>query len=155
MPNEYHQQLIAAYEDEHGGIHWFEAFKEFYTHKSQQEKLDVLVKLEAQTAQVLLKLIRHHNLSTQNEQLLEQAAIRDVKRLSRNSWVELMTLFAHEFPTYLAEFAQCLALAPLEDKPALQQVLDHEIALIEFVTRELHNRTDSLDPVNAHLIKYA
>ena len=155
MQNDYHQQLIASYEDEIGGIAYFQALTEFFTQTDQIEQLNTLVKLETQTSNALFTLIQKYNLTTKSKEHINQKAIIEAKQSQGKNWQELMTLFAHDFPPYVEQFQETLDLAPTEDKPILQQTVDHEIVLIEFANKELQGDSTALATIEAHLKKHA
>ena len=156
MANNYHQALIIAYEDEVGGAAYFRELTNIFTDVEKVEKLQVLVQLEKQTTDALYTLIKRHNLTTQPKEHVSNKAIFEAKQTAKGkTWDDLLKGFAHEFPPYIDEFKECLSLAPYEDRAILQQTIEHEVALVEFVEQELKNSSNSLDCINNHIEKYS
>ena len=55
-----------------------------------------------------------------------------------------MTYMVNRYPGYLEDFTALERMAPEEDRYALNNLTDHEVAAIEFAKRELAGDPDSL-----------
>ena len=51
---------------------------------------------------------------------------------------------AEDYDAYMPEFQQTIALAPPQDHPALQRLMDHELALIAYGRAERGGQADPM-----------
>lgn len=150
----YEQLLIKAYEEEIGGAAYFDELTTIFTQADEVRKLSVLVELENQTGAALHTLIQKHQLPTLSIEEINQQARKEAHATQGKTWQQLMQLFAKDYPPYIQEFQNTFDLAPIEDKPILQQTIEHEVVLIEFAQKELSSQTHTTDVINQHIAKY-
>lgn len=150
----YEQLLIKAYEEEVGGAAYFDELTTIFTQADEVRKLKVLVELENQTGAALYTLIQKHQLPTLSIEEINQQARKEAHLAEGKTWQQLVQIFAKDYPPYIQEFQNTFDLAPIEDKPILQQTIEHEVVLIEFANLEANAEKDSLSSVNRHLQKY-
>ena len=62
-----------------------------------------------------------------------------------------MTYIVKRYPDYLEDFTALKRMAPEGDLYALNILMDHEVAAIEFAKRELAGDPDSLAPLYDYL----
>ncbi|MEE9230561.1 MAG: hypothetical protein V3U86_07625 [Acidobacteriota bacterium] len=149
--DQYKQELLAAYEDEVSGKAYFESLAHYYREPEQQRKLIQVAKLEQQTAERLKPLLQRYELKPQSDQELHQQGKQEAQNDGKKNWRELLTFFKDDYTKYIDEFKVLESAGSEQDRPALRALTQHEIALVEFVTRELAGDANSLQSIEDQL----
>ena len=111
-------------------------------------KWKTLAQLEQVTGQRMAALLESYG-EMPDEPFIDVEAIVD--RFSTESHLEIMADMKKIIGPAIERFDRLLGIAPESDIDAVQFLVDHEVALMTFVDRELEGRADSLAQVEALL----
>ena len=146
--DKYLKTLLSYYEEEIEGEAYFYGLVD---HFEQQEKLTVLARVERRAAESVVPLLEKYELVPRDESELKTRGEGYVVRHASLDWFEFMTYIVNRYPGYLEDFTTLERMAPEEDRYALNNLTDHEVAAIEFAQRELTGDPDSLAPLYDYL----
>lgn len=145
---DYLPTLLSYYEEEISGEAYFYALAE---HFKQRDKMILLARIEREAARAVEPLLQKYGLVTRDESLLHELGRNSLKSHQSLSWAEFMQHIVERYPAYLDEFHALEAMAPTDDLPKLRRLTHHEVAVIDFASRELEGADDSLAPLMAYL----
>ena len=67
------------------------------------------------------------------------------------TWTQFVAHIIHRYPQYRDEFHYLESLAPTDDVPALKQLTEHEVAVIEFAKLEAAGHSESCQPLHEYI----
>lgn len=143
-----------AYEEEISGETYFARLAEFQTGRAR-EALELMAAMEVVTARAIEPVLARNGILTTPVDQLRQEGRVEAERLAHVSATELFTTMRDTYDAYVAEFEATKAQAPDADRPAMQILIDHEVALIDFARAELQGDADSLQPLQDYLARFA
>jgi len=145
--------LQLSYEEEISGAAYFAHLAGVFDGRPQ-EALMLLARIEAATAAAIRPLVVQYGIETQPAATLraEGRAAADSRR--GHSWAMLVAEMARDFPAYVAEFEEIIALAPAAERAGLAVLRDHEVAAVEFARMELSGDPGSLSPLHDFLNRH-
>ena len=146
--DKYLKTLLSYYEEEIEGEAYFYGLVD---HFEEQEKLTVLARVERHAATSVVPLLEKYDLVPRDESELKTRGESYVGRHASFDWFEFMTYIVKRYPDYLEDFTALKRMAPEGDLYALNTLMDHEVAAIEFAKRELAGDPDSLAPLYDYL----
>ncbi len=146
--DKYLKTLLSYYEEEIEGEAYFYGLVD---HFEEQEKLTVLARVERHAASSVVPLLEKYDLVPRDESELKTRGESYVGRHASFDWFEFMTYIVKRYPDYLEDFTALKRMAPEGDLYALNILMDHEVAAIEFAKRELAGDPDSLAPLYDYL----
>ena len=146
--DKYLKTLLSYYEEEIEGEAYFYGLVD---HFEEQEKLTVLARVERHAATSVVPLLEKYDLVPRDESELKTRGESYVGRHASFDWFEFMTYIVKRYPDYLEDFTALKRMAPEGDLYALNILMDHEVAAIEFAKRELAGNPDSLAPLYDYL----
>ena len=146
--DKYLKTLLSYYEEEIEGEAYFYGLID---HFEEQEKLTVLARVERHAATSVVPLLEKYDLVPRDESELKTRGESYVGRHASFDWFEFMTYIVKRYPDYLEDFTALKRMAPEGDLYALNILMDHEVAAIEFAKRELAGDPDSLAPLYDYL----
>ena len=146
--DKYLKTLLSYYEEEIEGEAYFYGLVD---HFEEQEKLTVLARVERHAASSVVPLLEKYDLVPRDESELKTRGESYVGRHASFDWLEFMTYIVKRYPDYLEDFTALKRMAPEGDLHALNILMDHEVAAIEFAKRELAGDPDSLAPLYDYL----
>ena len=147
---EYLTTLLQYYEEEVSGIAYFRALIDYL---GESDKLGLLAEVEVHAAKVMLPLIEKYALEPRANEILKAEGKADARSHQNFDWDELIDHIITEYPGYIDDFEKLYEIAPMEDRPFIDTLTQHEIAAIEFAKRELTNRADSTTPLTEYISK--
>jgi hypothetical protein len=150
----FEEGLRMAYEEEISGETYFARLAEFQTGRAR-EALELMAAMEVVTARAIEPVLARHGILTTPVDQLRQEGRAEADRLAHVSATELFTTMRDTYDAYVAEFEATLAQAPDADKPAVQILIDHEVAIIDFSHAELRGDAESLQPLQDYLARFA
>ena len=124
------------------------------TDEDRRHKWRVLARLERETKERITAVLDRAGIVIPGSSASAQRGEADARRLSRVPWRDVMEGFRRELERFVTEFerAEALESSGREVGDLLRHITNHERALLEFVTRELEDRSEhSLQPVLALL----
>ncbi len=143
-----------AYEEEISGEIYFARLAEFQSGRARQA-LELMAAMEVVTARTIEPVLARNGIATTPLDQLRREGRAEADRLADVSATELFTIMRDTYDAYVTEFEDALAQAPEADKPAIQILIDHEVAIIDFARAELEGDTDSLKPLQDYLARFA
>ena len=146
--DKYLKTLLSYYEEEIEGEAYFYGLVD---HFEEQEKLTVLARVERHAATSVVPLLEKYDLVPRDESELKTRGESYVGRHASFDWFEFMTYIVKRYPDYIEDFTALKRMAPEGDLYALNILMDHEVAAIEFAKRELAGDADSLTPLYDYL----
>jgi len=144
----YLKTLLSYYEDEVMGEAYFYGLAD---HIGEQEKLELLARVERRAAESVAPLLEKYDLVPRTESELLATGKGHVDRHESFSWPDLISHMLKRYPGYLDDFAALRAMAPEEDWGPLDILTEHEVAAIEFAERESAGDPDSVAPLQEYL----
>ena len=148
--SEYLDTLLQYYEEEVMGIAYFKSMIDFL---DQSEKLELLAEVEVHAAKVLQPLIEKYALQPRDNAVLNAEGSEEARLHRDFNWNQFIDHIMTEYPGYIDDFEKLYAIAPMEDRPFIDTLTQHEIAAIEFAKRELTQRADSATPLTEYISK--
>jgi hypothetical protein len=143
-----------AYEEEISGETYFARLAEFQTGRAR-EALELMAAMEVVTARAIEPVLARNGIAITSIDQLRQEGRAEAERLAHVGATELFTTMRDTYDAYVAEFEATKAQAPDADRPAMQILIDHEVALIDFARAELRGDADSLQPLQDYLARFA
>jgi hypothetical protein len=139
------------YESEIFGEAVFLALVEIAKNPREKYQLGTLLQLETETKARLRPFLFHHALSLDETMDLAGVAVA-VEGYQALNWPVFAAANIPVVQGFLSRFESILELGPTEDKRILQSMVNHEAAILRWVTMESESITDgSLDDVVAQL----
>jgi hypothetical protein len=153
--SDYATLLRNAYLDEVRGAAFFGALAAGQPDSKRREKLETLQTVEARTVTTMNRLLEHaglkvdgNNARKQGRELAESAGIAD--------WDALIARMDELAPHDRAKFEQLRALSGRPDDPAIRALVNHAVAIEQFVELEAAGEeSKSLRRLVEHLRKPA
>ncbi len=144
----YIEGIRSAWLGEQFGRAFFLEMKKATDDAAWQDKWQTLAQLEEMTGQRMADLLASHGESATTDIPVEVSP-EIMEQYIGVPMQDVMTQFKVRVEQALLRFDHLLAVAPDEDIPAVQFLVDHELALLDFVDAELTGRQgESLDHVN-------
>lgn len=143
---DYSAGLRDAYLGELAGAAFAETFAAGNRSAAERESCTLIARIEAMTARALAPLL--DTPPTRDE--LDRAR-RDGEAIAArlDGWAGLIDYAAHGLDGYVDRFRQLRDAAPAHDRPALDLLVDHEVALRDFGTASLAGNDDPDRPLLA------
>ena len=145
--------LQLSYEEEISGAAYFAGLASFFDGRPH-EALMLLARIEAVTAAAIRPLIVHYGIDAQPSATLRAEGRAAAESRRGHSWAMLVAEMARDFPAYVAEFDEIIALAPAAERASLAVLRDHEVAAVDFAWLELAGDAESLSPLHDFLVRY-
>ena len=117
---------------------------------SRAEQWQVLARLEEATGDRMINILKSHGEQVDDEPIvdLESEAFQAYLALPHD---DVMSYMRDRVISALSRFEHLLAMAPEADLVNVQFLVDHELALLDYVDAELAGGGDSLKSVRAML----
>ena len=147
----YLDAVLRAYEGEVGGEAYFKALTDVFSKPDHHEKLMLLAAVEKRTGNALRPLIKRHGLEPLDNAALIARGEAFVEERAFRRWSDLIENMTTRYPGFVEKFKALEATGPAEDKGALEILVEHEIALLDFAEHEAAGDADSLATVRAFL----
>lgn len=133
------------------GVAYFHGLARHFDGPGQREKLAMLAEVERAAAESVRPLLDKHGLVARQAAVLRLLGEAGVEKHRDDEWMDFVRHMARTYPGYVVQFEALARLAPAEDLSALQRLIDHEIAAIDFAEREVAGDVDSLAPLREYL----
>ena len=117
----------------------------------ERAKLTLLAEVERRAAELLEPLLKKYDARPRDDAVLMPLGEAEAKPRLGLGWTELMTYIADGFQVYVEEFEALERLAPPSDIPALKRLTLHEVATIDFATKEIAGEPDGIAPLRHFL----
>jgi hypothetical protein len=155
MPEQsYFEALLKAYEGEIAGEVYFKTLSGMFTEPTYSQNLLLLAAVEQRTSLALQPLINRHRIEPSYRAELVAVGNSWVTERAFRHWQDLINNMTTHYPGYIEKFKALEAAGPIEDKPALKILVEHEIALLDFAECEKAGDTNSLARVQSFLADY-
>lgn len=146
----YLKTLLDYFEEEVGGIAYFEALAEICTAPEHKAKMRMLAQVERHTADIVAPLLERHGLTPRDTQTLMSEGTADALRGPRD-WEGMIAHMRKVFPGYIADFERLERMAPPQDVAILKRMTEHEVVAIAFLELEAKGQPDALAPLQRFL----
>ncbi len=146
-PEEYDRNVLAAYQGEAYGEALFEALAVDAGDPEVAHKWRVLARLETETKERLIPLVRRIAGDDGLAPLRTREAVSEAADRRGLSWAKNMAIHGARAPGLKDTFEAMLAVAPDGDRAAIEGLLDHSLGFFAAVEREIAGETDGLAPV--------
>ena len=131
----YEDGIREAYEGELAAECVYRALSERAGDEQTRAKYAAISAVERTTHHALQPIVDRLGITTKQEQIQANAA-RRTEELSRLSWREFIDQARKQWPCYVDRFRALQSIAPPMDSAALRHLVDHEVALVQFVNAE-------------------
>jgi hypothetical protein len=131
----YRDGIRAAYEGELIGERLYRMLAHGRRDADQRTKLDAIADVERLTNARLRPVAERLGIVPIDAEL-QAVVVRRAAELSALSWSEFIDKANREWPPYIVRFEALQPLAPSSDVAIVRSVVQHEIALVEFVRLE-------------------
>jgi hypothetical protein len=131
----YHNGIQQAYLGEIIGEHLYRNLSNRVSQADQISKLNAIADVERLTHERLRPIADRLGIQADEAQLNE-VVIHRTEELSALTWAGFVDQAVTRWPPYIARFEALKPMAPQIDVPAIQYLVQHEIALVQFVRLE-------------------
>jgi hypothetical protein len=131
----YKKDFRRAYEGELIGDQLYHSLSERTADVELRKKFSAIAAVERATHAVLKPIAGRLGIVPRESYILETVA-RRCSEIERLSWSEFLGKAVREWPGYISRFKALYEMAPTDDLPALSYLIEHEVALVNFVTEE-------------------
>ncbi len=146
----YLRTLLDYYEEEIGGIAYFQGLADICTDPDQKAKMTLLAQVEQHTADIVAPLIERYGLTPRSQDVLAAEGAADARR-GPQDWGGLIAHMRKVFPGYIADFERLERMAPPQDLPILKRMTEHEVVAIAFLELEAKGAPDAIAPLQRFL----
>jgi dimethylamine/trimethylamine dehydrogenase len=146
----YLKTLLDYYEEEIGGIAYFETLAEICDVPEQKAKLRMLAQVEQHTADIVAPLLKRYGLTPRDTQILISEGTADARK-GPQDWDGMIAYMRKAFPSYIADFEGLERMAPPQDVAILKRMTEHEVVAIAFLELEAKGAPDALAPLERFL----
>lgn len=146
----YTQALLLSIEEEHMGETYFATLAKFHTGSAKQAFL-IMSQIEAAVILAMQPLLDRLGLAVADQKTVRALGVAEAERLRGQSWQEFLIHMNRDYPAFLEEFDQILALSPASDLKYIQVLSSHERAFIDFGRAEQRGDTNSHRHLNDFL----
>ncbi len=145
--------LRISYEEEIAGEAYFAALAE-YQLPANRRALLLLAEMERVTARTIAPLLLRHGIATADDAGLRAQGAAEALDRSAIDWPDLIAGMVATYQCFVDEFIAIKAMAPREDRDALEVLVAHEQAMLSFAV--MHQRGDShcLQPLTSFLAQH-
>ena len=150
----YFEALLEAYEGEIAGEVYFKTLSGIFTEPTYAKKLLRLAAVEQRTSMALQPLINRHRIEPSCHAELVALGNSWVTERAFRHWRDLINNMTSHYPGYIEKFKALEAASPIDDKPALKILVEHEIALLDFAEREKAGDPNSRARLQSFLADY-
>lgn len=148
MNSDYLRRVCESYQGESYGQALFRELAKRTKDPEKNYKWRVLERLEIETKERLLPLVKKLGGNTEEAPENTERGITDARSMAEKHWEELMHSFDQMLPKYVRFFEKLETMAPEEDRNILKAVTAHELAIQTFASKELSGEGDhSIEPV--------
>jgi hypothetical protein len=144
----YHAALTCAFEEEVSGAAYFAALADRNSGPARAALL-LMAQIEGEMVRDLTPLVQRQNITA--KPLANLAAQGRADASTEADWPEFTRKMAEDYADYVTEFQTAFNLAPTEDRPVLQRLIDHELALIAFAKAYRAGNPNAFTPLRAFL----
>lgn len=138
----YLADLLRYYEEEIQGEGLFQRIADASPDPVIKAKWLEFAALEVHTRRAMEPLIRQYELQPQSREAMLKIGIDEADaEWLKMSWTEAMTFIVEDFPRFIKEFVDLIEIGPLVDQTCLEQILNHEEAMIAYAKLELAGDT--------------
>jgi dimethylamine/trimethylamine dehydrogenase len=148
---EYLVTLLRYFEEEIMGEAYFYGLAEQFDKSHEREKLSLLAQVERRAAEAVRPLLEKHGLAPRADSELKPIGEAWIEQRRFANWDALMTDMSVRYRVYVDDFEALEAIAPGEDRQALNVLTEHEVVTIEFAEMEVAGDSDSLAPIRRYL----
>lgn len=149
----YQQALTVCYEEEIAGAAYFAALAKRHLPQGRAA-LERFAQIEAITAAALAPLMAGHGFASRSTAVLTKEGQVEAQTRIFLEWQDFLVKVAQDYPAFMPEFQQTIDLAPSSDRAALQILLDHEAAVIDFARAALAADPKADDHLTGFILRY-
>ncbi|WP_367278674.1 FAD-dependent oxidoreductase [uncultured Sulfitobacter sp.] len=142
----YLKTLLDYYEEEIGGVAYYEALADLCTTPEHKEKMILLARVEQHTADIVKPLIDRYGMTPRDADILCAEGIA-VARKGPQDYDGMIAEMRRIFPGYIADFERLERMAPPQDMPILKRMTEHEVVAVAFLELEAKGDSDALEPL--------
>lgn len=142
----YLKTLLDYYEEEIGGVAYYEALAEICTMPEQKEKMRILARVEQHTVDIVKPLIDRYGLTPRASDIICAEGSADAQK-GPQDYDGMIAYMRRIFPSYIADFERLERMAPPQDIPILKRMTDHEVVAVAFLELEAKGDADALEPL--------
>jgi hypothetical protein len=119
---------------------------------NRRRKLMLIADVEQRTNRLLRPLAERLQVQALQARI-DEVVQRRVVELQGLSWKDFARKAASDWPPYIAQFQALRDFAPAGDQATLQVVVDHKVALVEFIRLECADApiSTSIQPLERYL----
>lgn len=149
----YRTTLRSYFEEEIEGEAYFQAMIPFFDEPGADEKLALLARVERCAAEVMRPLLHRHGLVPRTDEELRELGVRWVRERKGGdlSWQAFVGRMAHDYQRFIPMFEDLEAMAPVDDRPRLALLTEHEHATIRFAEREVAGDPDAASELRRYI----
>ncbi|MFX0540482.1 FAD-dependent oxidoreductase [Roseovarius sp. S4756] len=142
----YLKTLLDYYEEEIGGIAYFNALADLCDTADHKAKLTLLADVERHTAQIVEPLLQRYDLTPRAVHVLGAEGTATIAD-GPQDWDAMIAHMRKLFPSYIADFERLERMAPPQDLPILRRMTEHEVVAIAFLELEAKGDPDATAPL--------
>lgn len=138
----YENRVLSAYEGEILGEEFFSVLAQKVDNDQSRVKLRNLAAIERLVAEALMPVVTRYKLQPSSKASLAEKGRDETVEYAELGWTEFAVKLKRLLEPFVRDFETLLAESPVEDRPYIQLLLDHEIALFAFAQAEGEDSRD-------------
>ena len=144
----YEQGLVEAYQGEVYGLALYRGIAAAQRNADHAGKWRAIAKLEIVMKEALAPVLKRRGIPTADDPAYEAQGRMEISEYAVMSWPALMERFGAELDEDIVRYGDLLNVAPVEDRAALELLVEHEVAVQNFCALETQGLDDrALEPV--------
>ncbi|MCE8522677.1 hypothetical protein KBY30_16910 [Ruegeria pomeroyi] len=141
---DYQTALKVAFDEEIAGRAYFLMLARKYP--EQRQALQLIARIEAVTASILRPPVTRAEITPGDPEILNSKGQAEAA-VEQRPWLEFVWSMANDYPAYIQEMTDLLHIAPSADRAALEALVAHEQAIVDFALAETRGDSKSMQPL--------
>lgn len=145
--------LRVSYEEEVSGEAFFTELAECQSLANRRILL-IFAEMERITYTSIGHLLEKYNIDVSDETELRRDGIAEAKSVGSCEWMSIVASMVEDYPSYIEEFRSVKKLAPAADSYAIDVLIEHEQAMLDFAILHTQGASDSTAPLIDFITRY-
>ena len=146
--------LRVSFEEEISGEAFFTELAE-YQSPANRRILLIFADMERITYTAIRHLLSKHRIDVSDDMELRRNGISEAKKISRSEWASIVASMIEDYPQYIEEFRSLRVLAPAADRDAVDILIEHEQAMLDFAILNAQGASDGTEPLVQFVTRYS
>ena len=145
--------LRVSYEEEVSGEAFFTELAE-YQSIAYRRILLLFAEMERITYTSIRHLLDKYNIEVSDDKELKRDGIAEAKNIGSCEWTAIVASMVEDYSSYIEEFRSVKKLAPTTDSDAIDVLIEHEQAMLDFAVLHTQGASDVVAPLKDFITRY-